>query len=191
MLAKLRNATRTKVTSRKTRGQALVEFALVLPMLLLLLTASIEFGWMMFNYVSLYNGLREGIRYASVGGYTDPPQFYQCNAIRDQIISRAILSGVRRTDITIQYDIGDPNYTVNPPKGSCPVDSTGNVALENGYRVNIYIDVTVPFLTPFMKTFATGGIVIKLTAPPTPFPTGVLWPYVNRPCFDTLKRHHS
>src|SRR5258707_9643989 len=149
MLAKLRNATRTKVTSRKTRGQALVEFALVLPMLLLLLTASIEFGWMMFNYVSLYNGLREGIRYASVGGYTDPPQFYQCNAIRDQIITRAILSGIRRTDITVQYDNGD----INSPIGSCLVDDTGTVALQNGYRVIINIDVTVPFLTPFMKTF--------------------------------------
>src|SRR5260221_8175300 len=141
MLAKLRNATRPKVTSRKARGQALVEFALVLPMLMLLLTASIDFGWMMFNYVSLYNGLREGIRYASVGGYTDPPQFYQCNAIRDQIITRAILSGVKRSDITIQYDIGDPNYIMNPPLGSCFVDSIANVTLQNGYRVNINIDV--------------------------------------------------
>ncbi len=169
MLAKLRYATRPKVTSRKTRGQALVEFALVLPMLLLLLTASIDFGWMMFNYVSLYNGLREGIRYGSVAGYSDPGQFYQCNAIRDQIITRAILSGVQRSNIIVEYDNGDPN---SPPLGSCLVDSTGNVILQNGYRVLINIDVTVPFLTPFMKTFATGGMEIKLTAARTIFPTG-------------------
>src|SRR5258706_3512507 len=50
-------------TRKKSRGQALVEFALVLPILLLLLFGTIDFGWIMFNYVSLYNVLREGIRY--------------------------------------------------------------------------------------------------------------------------------
>jgi len=52
----------------KTRGraQSLVEFAVVVPLFLLLLFALIDFSRLLFTYVSLSNGAREMARVASV-----------------------------------------------------------------------------------------------------------------------------
>jgi Flp pilus assembly protein TadG len=52
----------------KTRGQALVEFALILPWLLLLFFGIIEFGRLILAYEELNNAAREGARYAIVHG---------------------------------------------------------------------------------------------------------------------------
>ncbi len=52
----------------KTRGraQSLVEFAVVVPLFLLLLFALIDFSRLLFTYVSMSNGAREMARVASV-----------------------------------------------------------------------------------------------------------------------------
>ncbi len=48
------------------RAQALVEYALVLPILLLLLLGIMEFGILVFNYNTIANAAREGARYGIV-----------------------------------------------------------------------------------------------------------------------------
>jgi hypothetical protein len=52
----------------RSRGQALVEFALVVPMLFLLILGIIEAGRFIFYYEMLNNATREGARYAIVHG---------------------------------------------------------------------------------------------------------------------------
>ena len=52
----------------RSRGQALVEFALVVPFFLLLLFGIIEAGRFIFYYETLSNATREGARYAIVNG---------------------------------------------------------------------------------------------------------------------------
>ena len=47
-------------------GQALVEFALCLPLLLALLCGIIDFGWIYYNQITLNNAAREGARYAVI-----------------------------------------------------------------------------------------------------------------------------
>jgi len=49
-----------------SRGQALVEFALILPVMLLLLLIAIDFGRLFFSYVAINNAAREGASFASV-----------------------------------------------------------------------------------------------------------------------------
>jgi hypothetical protein len=49
------------------RGQALVEFALVVPLLLMLLLAVIGYGWVLFSSLTVSNGARQGVRWAVVG----------------------------------------------------------------------------------------------------------------------------
>src|SRR3954451_650830 len=51
---------------RRTKGQALVEFALVIPIFLLLLVAVFDLGRAVFSYNSLTNAAREGARMAIV-----------------------------------------------------------------------------------------------------------------------------
>lgn len=55
-------------SSRRPRGQALVEFALIAPVFFLVLFAIIEAGRFMFYYETLHNATREGARYAIVNG---------------------------------------------------------------------------------------------------------------------------
>ncbi len=52
--------------ARRERGQALVEMAITLPLLLLLLMGIMEMGWYFYNQMSVENGSREGARYAIV-----------------------------------------------------------------------------------------------------------------------------
>lgn len=58
----------------KSRGQALVEFALVAPMLFLLLVGIFEAGRFVLYLESLNNAAREGARYAIVHGSRGIPQ---------------------------------------------------------------------------------------------------------------------
>ena len=53
---------------RRSRAQAMVEFALVAPMFFLLLFGIIEAGRFIFYYETLNNATREGARYAIVNG---------------------------------------------------------------------------------------------------------------------------
>jgi len=52
---------------KSEKGQALVELALVLPLLLLLLMGIFEFGRIFFDYLCIANASREGARWAAVG----------------------------------------------------------------------------------------------------------------------------
>ena len=54
--------------SSKKKGQGLVEFALILPVLLLLLMGIIEFAYVFASYSGLFNAAREGTRYGAVYG---------------------------------------------------------------------------------------------------------------------------
>ena len=56
--------------SGRTRGQALLEFALVLPIFLALLFMIVDFGRVVWATGSLSNAAREGARYAIVHGGT-------------------------------------------------------------------------------------------------------------------------
>ena len=50
------------------RGQALVEFALMLPLLLIVLFAVVDFGVGLTRWIAITNAAREGARLGAVGG---------------------------------------------------------------------------------------------------------------------------
>lgn len=52
---------------KRQRGQGLVEFALVLPLFLILILATIDFGWALKAYITATNSAREGARVGAVG----------------------------------------------------------------------------------------------------------------------------
>jgi Flp pilus assembly protein TadG len=57
---------RRRQERRKEQGVALVEFALVAPLLFLLLFGIVEFGWAFVQYLDVRHGAREGARLAAV-----------------------------------------------------------------------------------------------------------------------------
>ncbi len=68
---------------RRTKAQGLLEFALALPILLLLVFGIIEFGRLMQAWLALENGARFAVRYAVTGSYD--PQY--CDAAADAVAS--------------------------------------------------------------------------------------------------------
>jgi Flp pilus assembly protein TadG len=55
---------------RRERGSQLIELALVLPMLLLMFAAIVDFGLLFQRYLVISNAAREGARIAVLPGYT-------------------------------------------------------------------------------------------------------------------------
>lgn len=51
---------------KKENGQAVVELAITLPILIMILCAIIDFGWLFNNQIMIDNCSREGARYAIV-----------------------------------------------------------------------------------------------------------------------------
>lgn len=112
----------------------MVEFAMVLPMLLLMLVAVFEFGRAAWVYMSVGTASREAARYgAGIGDRGDgTPQYLDCDGIRAVAMEFGAPAGVEAGDITITYDEG-PGTSV---LGSCPM-SIGDV--ETGDRINVQV----------------------------------------------------
>lgn len=58
---------RTRAQARSTRGQSLIEFAMLFPVVMVFLAAIVIFGLAMYARASLQQGVREGARQFAVG----------------------------------------------------------------------------------------------------------------------------
>jgi Flp pilus assembly protein TadG len=103
-----------KTTSRpikKLASQGLVEFALVLPILLLVVIGLMEVGRMMFIYSAANTAARQAVRYGAATGSissADPtPRYQDCAGIRAAAKQAGFgLVNIQDADITIAYDTG-------------------------------------------------------------------------------------
>ena len=60
-------------TAQDEKGQAMVEFALILPPLLLIMLAILQFGVVFNDYLELTDGVRAGARTAAVSRQASNP----------------------------------------------------------------------------------------------------------------------
>jgi Flp pilus assembly protein TadG len=88
---------------RRERGQSLVETAVVLPILLLLVAAIVDFGRAFDAYIVLTNAAREGARFGS----TNPEM--EDWEVKDLVIADVLGSG---TNITHMTGFDEDNVTV-------------------------------------------------------------------------------
>src|SRR5512138_3653877 len=68
------------------RAQAIVEFAIVLPILLMMLVGILEVGRLIFIYAAVNNASREAVRYASAVGLNNAgtvDKYNDCAGIRE------------------------------------------------------------------------------------------------------------
>ena len=77
------NRIRETIEIRSERGQSVTEFALVLPVLALLLFGIIQFGITFNHYVTLTDATRAGARKAAVGRQVADPVGTAVKAVRD------------------------------------------------------------------------------------------------------------
>jgi Flp pilus assembly protein TadG len=138
--------------SKTFRAQAIVEFMLALPVLLMLLYGIIEVGRLIFIFSSVANASRQAARYGSASGEVDGVTFYEdCEGIRAVANQSAFI--ITFDDINITYDRGVnedgsqiPIKGVNPDPSidSCPI----GVPVRNGDRIIVQVSTTYePIIT--------------------------------------------
>lgn len=79
---------------RRESGQELVEYAMILPLLLLLLLGIIEFSIIIFSYDTIANAAREGARVAIIPAASDAE-------VMAAVLSRALALNLTSDEVTI------------------------------------------------------------------------------------------
>jgi Flp pilus assembly protein TadG len=92
----------TGSAQRRRKGQSLAEFAITLPILLILTFGVIEFGRIFQAWVTLQNSARAAVRYASTGQYYDD-----------------------RYELKLKFDTSNPAVTLNDATGLIPCVDDG------------------------------------------------------------------
>jgi Flp pilus assembly protein TadG len=114
----------------KERAQAIVEFAIVLPILMMLLVGILEVGRMIFIYSAVNNASREAARYGSAVGLADGgaySKFQYCSEIRNVARRSAFFMTLADSDIDINYDDGPAS--VGTPFDNCPAGTTADTSI--------------------------------------------------------------
>ena len=125
---------------RSDRGQALVEFALVIPLVLLVSVGLMDAARAVWQYTELALAAREGTRYAIVHG-----------------AGSVLASGPAANDAAVKaqvlrYTIGVPSVTVVStwPKGT------------NNRGDSVQVDVTAPFAPALSRYLLNGALNVTM-----------------------------
>lgn len=159
--------------TRKERGQALVEFSLVLPIFLAIILGMVDFGRVFFVYATASNSLRQAARAAELVG-TDPnePQYLDCQSIIEEA-ENIVFASIQPT-VTVEYfraQLGDgvPDDVDNPADFTCSrtgsntfdlSDAPALGDLETGDILRIEVTADVNFVTPFLDLLFIGPTAV-------------------------------
>lgn len=117
---------------KSIKGQSLVEFALVLPVLLLLLLGIMEFGLMFSNKLTLVNAAREGARYGAVHHIDS-----DFNAkVNSRIKSTAVGLNLTDSQITVNVDNTSGNISVKLTYGFTVLDPITSAIVGNSIALS-------------------------------------------------------
>jgi len=130
-----------KFDPNKSKAQAMVEFAIVLPILLLLLYGILEVGRFLFIYSSVVTASRQAVRYGTATGQgenTTLPRYQDCVGIRDAAKSAAYISTLDDSEIEINYDAG-PGQPLQPYCNGIDSPPSGADLSDNKHRIQVTI----------------------------------------------------
>jgi Flp pilus assembly protein TadG len=92
--------------TENSEGQATVEFALVVLLLMLLMFGIVDFSRLFFAYATMSNGVREGARYGIVHPPVEPNPEAKRQATKRHAEAMMVLIGAEAT-VTVDYPGGD------------------------------------------------------------------------------------
>ena len=105
-------------------GAAAVEFALVIPLLLMIVGSTLEAGWIMMQTIMLDRGLDQTVRELRVGSFTNPTQ----EAMRQRVCARAMILADCEANLALElFPIG-PGGTGYPSDTQRCVNRNSTVA---------------------------------------------------------------
>lgn len=133
-----------KSSKNKRKGQALVEFALVVPLLLLLILGIIEVGRILFSYSATIAAAREGARYGAatrnIGGGI--PQYEDCEGIKAAVKRIGRFIGISDDNISIRYSNEGGVYASSCPPGQ---------SVSQGDRIVVTTNTTISSIVPLVN----------------------------------------
>jgi Flp pilus assembly protein TadG len=108
-------------------GQALVEFAFILPLFMLVVIGTIQFGFVLHNYVTLTDAVRAGARQAAVSRGTPDPVASATSRVRKSAV------GLKQSKLAVTVTPHDPLT------GTATWVQGGDVTVEAKYPFNISV----------------------------------------------------
>jgi PKD repeat protein len=138
--------------NRQSRGQSLVEFALIVPVFLVLLAAALDLGRVFYTTVTMNNAAREGAFQAAV-----TPQLYvkdqPCNTTTNIVVCR------------VQLETKDSAVTILPQDIDLTCSMSG-CPKQAGSMVTVSIEGTFRLITPLLSGIF-GGQTLPMSASAT------------------------
>jgi len=140
---------------RGQRGQSLVEFAFVLPIIVLVIVAFIEIGRAVFAWNTIANAARQGARVAAVNQLPDVTDCDESRpievpyephwSIRGCAIAAGGALGINSANVTVSY--------AAPPSTTLECDPTLHVGCIAAITVTYDYAVSTPFLNWVIHSF--------------------------------------
>jgi Flp pilus assembly protein TadG len=159
---------------KRTTGQSLVEFTILLPVLLILISGLIEFGFMLNYYLDLIDAAREAARWAAgddpihddnTGAFVDPnPNFYT----RTQQVALDSIDVGSGGQISLDPATDDVVISSMSVSGGCVLPlqckrwpiGTGEVALYNNHTSDFTTPEIIALLDPGAPN--TGVVMVEV-----------------------------
>lgn len=146
-----RGRSRRHRRAKGDKAAALVEFAIVMPLLFLLIFGVIEFGWAFRQNLDVRHGAREGTRLAAVNANPSNGESSQQRRIARETCARMDNNPSSSIQITIDVD----GTLVSDPVGDTTLNDVGD-------EVTITVRKPLDQLTQFLG-FALNGITLSST----------------------------
>jgi Flp pilus assembly protein TadG len=164
---------RQRLSLRLRRGQAVAEFALILPVMLLMMLIAVDFGRLFFTYIQVNNAAREAANYAAAHAidYQSNPLDYQ--GYHDSVAAAGLAEANNQTQTgaTTPMAISSPAcFTPGTPPTSIDCTSAPEIPAKAsgiGNQVSVTVTQQFTFLTPLINSFFGGGLNLSSTATAT------------------------
>jgi Flp pilus assembly protein TadG len=128
---------------REERGAAAVEFALVVPILIVVVFGIVNLGFVFAQQISLNNGARQGARYAIVDGRT-------CDQIKAETKDSAATIGMTATQV--------PEPVVTPVTYTpCSGTAKPCAGKPSGTNIKVEMSRSAAWVIPFPPLFTSGN----------------------------------
>jgi len=154
---------------KEQKGQSLIEFVLVLPILFLLILNLVNFGGFFYAWTTVANAARAAANYAILGGVSVGAPSTPGSALISSVITEDVKSLPNRASISVKAcqindSSGTPQYT-NLVSTCASMTSLPTDPEPNNYVVTV-VDVTYTY-QPFISGFSFPRLGVYLTLPPT------------------------
>jgi len=135
---------RLRAQQTKGTGQGMVEFALVIPVLLLIVVGIFEAGRALYVYQSISSASREAARLGSgASEASGAPQYLNCNAIRNRAVQIGSPGNVIPAGVLIWYERTVPPPNPQPPSGTPELGyCSPSVSINTGDRIVVQVTGT-------------------------------------------------